>query len=389
MGIASLMYHKKKKQSLPVEAKIYGVKINTLNTSPEGALTYTDDAIGMLPAKGNNGNFISNGWADIFPFNQIKPCLLKDGAVVTYLNPNDFTQDTYGNSVAINNVDIGDVMIEFPKIYWNFETVENELFVRYSNVKVNSQYKCLAHTKGNIEKDKLYISAYLGYKPPTKNRLTSISSVPPTSTISLTTARTLSKSSGNGYENINYFQHLMLQVLFIVMFKNRDSQTALGKGLSNVSTGSSTGQSNRRGMYYGSTLGTQNIKFCGIEDFWGNYRYWVDGFYISNSFDYLISTVNYNDTGIGYMSYANGSVTGLQLLAPLGKVTGTTETGFIFKAKASTITNEYCDTVSVRADRAVAVGGYYNQGDNNGAFSMNDYTPTTGYIDVCGRLVYM
>ena len=36
---------------------IYGVQIDTTNSNPSTAITYTDDAVGFTPARGNNGNY--------------------------------------------------------------------------------------------------------------------------------------------------------------------------------------------------------------------------------------------------------------------------------------------------------------------------------------------
>lgn len=57
---------------------VYGVKIARTNNNPITAVTYTDDAVGFTPATA-----ISDGsWADKFPFNQIRPCLLDRKSVV-------------------------------------------------------------------------------------------------------------------------------------------------------------------------------------------------------------------------------------------------------------------------------------------------------------------
>ena len=50
-----------------------------------------------------------------------------------YLNPDDYTQKEEGGGAAdITSGTDGDVMIEFPKIYWKFES-ESKLYVKYSD----------------------------------------------------------------------------------------------------------------------------------------------------------------------------------------------------------------------------------------------------------------
>ena len=67
--------------------------------------------------------------------------------------------------------------------------------------------------------------------------------------------------------------------------KNLDGQTALGRSNVDESVKKITGAHNTSGMFYGSTDGTVQIKFCGIEDFWGNIRIWVDGIWSTTNTD--------------------------------------------------------------------------------------------------------
>lgn len=240
---------------------IYGVKIDTTNSNSETALTYTDSSIGFVSAKGNNGNFNFGSWEDKFPFNQIKPCLFKNGKVVYYLNPNDFTQKEDGSLADITSYDGGDVMIEFPKIYWNFERVGTDVYVRYSDKKVNDKYKCLAHMKGFEERDKIYIGSYMATAY--NGMLRGFSGSANLKKYTLSQFRNLAKANGENYGLITYHQMLMLQVLFVVMFKNLDSQTALGYGYSSSGGNHATGVMNKDGMYCG--YDTNYVKFCGIE----------------------------------------------------------------------------------------------------------------------------
>ena len=255
------------------KAKIYGVKIDTTNSNPATAVTYTDNAVGLTPATGNNGAFNAGSWADKFPFNLIKPCLYKAGVVNYYLNPNNYAQKIDGVTASdITSGTDGDVMIEFPKIWWKFETIGTDLYVRYSAEKVDSGYKCLAHMRGLFtERATCYISSYLGYS--LSSKLRSLSGKTPTATQTIGAFRTLAQANGSGYDQVAYFQLLMLQVLYIVMFKSRDSQTALGRGYVDGNAAAiNTGGTNAKGMFYGETTGKLQNKFCGIEDFYGNLR---------------------------------------------------------------------------------------------------------------------
>lgn len=79
------------------------VLIDTTNSNPNTCCSYADDAVNMAVG--------SSEWDTFFGH---KPCLFKNGEVVKYLNPNDYTKDVDGNDVDITSGDAGDVMIEFP-----------------------------------------------------------------------------------------------------------------------------------------------------------------------------------------------------------------------------------------------------------------------------------
>ena len=348
---------------------VYGVKIDTTNSNPATALTYTDDAVGFTPALGNNGAFNAGSWADKFPFNLIKPCLYKAGVanyVNYYLNPNNYAQKIDGVTASdITSGTDGDVMVEFPKIWWKFETIGTDLYVRYSDAQVDAGYKCLAHLRDVNEKDKCYISAYMGYS--LSSKLRSLSGKTPTATRTIGAFRTLAQANGAGYDQMAYFQILMLQVLFTVMFKNRDSQTALGRGYVDGNAAAIvTGGTNAKGMFYGETTGKLQNKFCGIEDFYGNLRYWIDGFFSNATRNMLIANQNFNDTGSGYTDYGQGATANLS--GYISGVQGGTETGFVVKATAGSATTFYADYGNLYASCLPYFGGNWADAGIAGAF---------------------
>ena len=371
------------------KAKIYGVKIDTTNSNPATAVTYTGDAVGFTPASGNNGAFNYGSWQDKFPFNQIKPCLYKNGAVNYYLNPNDYAKKIDGTNADITTGADGDVMVEFPVVYWMFEKVGNDLYVRYTDQPTYG-FKALAHTRGATLKDKCYISAYLGYDLSSKLRSLSgktpyTGGTAPAGTIG--TCRTLAQANGAGYDQMAYFQLLMLQVLFIVMFKNRDSQTALGRGFVDGNTAAiATGGTNQKGLFYGETTGKLQNKFCGIEDFWGNLRYWIDGFYSDENYNILIGTQGFNDTGSGYTNYGQGAISNVS--GYISEVQGGTETGFVTKVGGGSATTHYTDSGSLSASRLPYFGGAWTSADSVGAFSLDvAFGASNSFASIGARLL--
>ena len=354
---------------IPSEFKIYGVKIDTLNSNPETAVTYTDHAMGFTPMSGNNGNFQWGSWETIFSDLDIKPCMFKSGVVEYYLNPNDYTKKTDGTNADITTGNDGDVMIEFGKpIYWKFETVGTDLFIRWSTEQVDAGYKALAHTVGATLKDKIYISAYMGYS--LSSKLRSLSGKVPTVNQTIGAFRTLAKANGANYNQMPYYPLLMLQVLFIVMFKSRDSQTALGRGyVDGNSALIATGGANAKGMFYGETTGKQQLKFCGIEDWYGNAFYWIDGFFSDANRNMLISNQSvFNDNGSGYTNHGQGATANLN--GYVGTVQGGTETGFVIKTSTGSATTLYADSGILFASCLPVFGGSWGLGDSAGAFCL-------------------
>lgn len=371
----------------PSEIKIYGVVINESNTNPETAVTYTDDAVGFTPMRGNGGNFQWGSWEQIFNDLGIRPCLLKNGVVQYYLNPNDYTKKIDGTNADITSGNDGDVMVEFPKIYWKMWKTGTNQYVQWSTKEFDGA-KCLAHTVGTVVKDKIYLPAYMGNT--INGKLRSLSGKTPTASQTIGAFRTQAQANGSGYQQMAYYPLLMLQVLYIVFFKDRDSQTALGRGyVGGNSSSIVTGGTNTKGMFYGETTGKQQNKFCGIEDFFGNVFYFIDGIFCDASRNILISKQDaFNDTGANYVNLGQGATT--NLAGYVGTVQGGTETGFIAKSTDGSATTKYTDSGYLYAGRLAAFGGYWDDGGSAGAFSLRvARTARDANSDYAARLCFV
>lgn len=363
----------------PAEFKIYGVKIDTLNSNPETAVTYTDDAIGMTGG--------SVAWDTLYPFNEMRPVLYNAGAVVSELDKNDFSKTKLGGVADITSGTTGDVMIEIPRVWWKFETIGTDLFVKYADKQVDSSWKAWGHTRGTTIKDYCYIGAYLGFN--SGGKLRSLSGKNPTASQRIGGFRTLAQANGVGYDQIAYYQLLMLQVLFLVRYKNRDSQTALGRGyVDGNNAGIATGGTNIKGMNFGESTGKQQMKFAGVEDFWGNLYYWIDGFYCNATRNMLIGTKDFNDTGSGYADYGQAST--INLNGYLTQVQGGTETGFTPKDVSGSASTYYADATPLDASCVAVFGGFYAEGSPPGAFRLRAISAPSIFDPVfSSRLMYL
>ena len=81
---------------------------------------------------------------------QYKGCVVKNGKLQYYLNPNDWTKTSNGSNSNLDGTD-GDVMIHTPKFYGKSGSNGNKRWVRISTVKVDSSW---------VEIPEMFISAY-------------------------------------------------------------------------------------------------------------------------------------------------------------------------------------------------------------------------------------
>ena len=352
-----------------ISSVTYGVKIDLANSNPETAVTYTDDAVGFEKSYMDftNDAFMWGSWQDKFPFNQIRPCLFKDGAVVKYLNPNDYTKDINGNDAVITGAD-GDVMIEIPKIYYKLHKDENYQYIQISDTAQDG-FCCLAHTYKGVEKNKVYIGAYQAYYDGTKAR--SVSGVSATGSVSMNTWRTYCQNQGAGYEQFYWHLLVLLETLFVIQFKNLNSQAALGYGWCNSSSFSTGGGLDKKGMNYcASATANAQLKFLGIEDFYGSRRTWIDGTYTSGTkltiADVTSSDMAYNGSGTNYIEAGD---TGLSSKYGYTKaILGSNLGGFTPTDVSGSSSTYYSDYANFYSGYVLRFGGYRSNTTYAGAF---------------------
>lgn len=368
----------------------YGVKIDLSNSNPETSVTYTDDAVNFSKSYMDfaNDSFVWGSWQNKFPFNQIKPCLFKNGAVVKYLNPNNYAQDVDGNAVDITGTD-GDVMIEIPKIYYKLSRDASYQYIQISDT-AQTGFCCLAHTYKGVEKNKVYIGAYQAYYDGSKSR--SISGVSATGSVSLNNWRTYAHNQGSGYENFYWNLLVLLEALFVIQFKNLDSQSAMGYGFCNASGQFTTGGAlNAKGMNYCAS-GTANaqMKWLGIEDFWGSRTTWIDGAYINGTnltvADVTSDSMEFSGSGTNYITAASNLTTGGGYHTD---IVGSNLGGFCPQGFSGSATTYYCDSGCVNSGSVPYFGGHRTNAAYAGAFYVyfdNSVVNTRSYRG--GRLAF-
>lgn len=81
---------------------------------------------------------------------EYKGCVVKNGKLQYYLNPNDWTKTSNGSNSNLDGTD-GDVMIHTPKFYGKSGSNGNKRWVRISTIKVDATW---------VEIPEMFISAY-------------------------------------------------------------------------------------------------------------------------------------------------------------------------------------------------------------------------------------
>ena len=364
-----------------LEEKINKYTINLNN------LEYEDDAVGISTAT----NRSLGGWENKWPFNSIRFVGLKNGSVYKEIKKDDNTKYVDGSNVG---TDV-DVMVEIPKIYWS--VVNNKLSI--SNKKIDSTYNCYAHLKDGVEKDFLYVAKYLGSTDP-RGKLRSINNGTIIKNLSIQGFREKATLNGDGYRQFYYYLHKLLQILYVMLYKNYDSQTSIGTG----KTISEVGSTNNKGLIYGVSDSSCGVSFLGIEDLWGNEFQYCDGVFIRDSAygDYLLVEIdqtnnNFSSVGSGYTQIASLMKDPESEFLPFtGYIMefNTYNNNSIFIPTQVHIGDNYniiCqDEAHINKNACIEVGGGETIGDRAGIFTINAFEDSAQSIDsFAGRLCYL
>lgn len=356
----------------------YGVKVMENNSNPNTSVTYIEGAVGVNPANSTS----LGGWANKFPFDKIRIVGFKNGQVTKEIKKDNKAQYTDGSTVP---TDV-DVMVEIPKVYWKFTNISNGYELKISNTKIEGS-DCYAHKVGGVEKDFIYVGAYLGYNQ--GGKLRSRSGVTPTTDTTLTTFRTYAHNVGSGYQQFNWFTLILLQNLYLIAYKNLNSQQALGMGVCNSSK-TNTGGTNTKGFVYGSSNQGQQVCFLGIEDFYGNIFQWVDGMFCNNSYQVMVTPDNktFNDSASGFRNV--GKFVNSNLYGRISKVAHTNEGGYFGKEFNGSDTTYYCDYGYSYGGCFAWFGGSWGNDLYVGAFCLSvSYSASYSYSNLGSRLVFL
>ena len=278
--------------TLPTEPDIIGWRID----ESTGTVEYTDGAKSWIPASMVGDAFEPGSLGGSWLFKNIRPCLLKNGVVQYYLDQNDYSKKTDGTDADIISGNDGDVMIEFPLVYYKFysETAADGttyIGCKFSLSPPDGTYcaNAFASESGVIQQT-MYMAAYEGVVY--NGKLRSLSGAKITSDEVIGSFDTYAAANGNGYQQQEWCKRTLLQAMFVMMFCGLDSQALLGFGSDNKSI--ATGTMNTKGLCWGDQTRNNGVKFLGIENFWGNKWKWCKGWRTSGNIYYYNTHAPYD-----------------------------------------------------------------------------------------------
>lgn len=353
----------------PPKPLIMTAVIDQANSNPLTCITYEDDA--KMVEKG------STEWDDFF---QSQLVLFKDGREVRELEDSELS--------GLSPTD-GDVMVRFPRKGLRIKTVGEKVYVSMTNTPDNPDFKYYAHSRGDSPRDAFYLGAYLGFEE--SGKLRSITGKAPTGNKTIGAFRTIAQANGKGYEQLAFYQWTFLQAMYVLKYGNLDSQTSLGKGNTSGSNyDKATGETNGKGIDFGTTSDTTKVRFQWVEDFFGTKRQWCDGWKSGESSNALTATDNFNNGGTDYSSYDIGFSGNVYNYVK--KVQGTSELGFLIKLNNGSESTYYCDYQDVYGNnqKFENVGGDASGGAGAGAFYFNaSYDASYSGSSVGARLMFL
>lgn len=362
---------------------------NGSDGSPKAA-EYADDCAGFIEASGSD----LGDWGKTKLVREyFKPCVIQpgDGAPAYYLQQANMSLKENGEPAVLTGAD-GDVMIETHKLYGSFMNVGSKCKISVMNYKEDDNCFCF-NDIGGVEKDVVYRGAFkAGVLSGATSVMRSVSGVAPLVNITRVTGRTYAKARGTGYHQNNFFMLMLYQVMYLLMYKNKDSQSALGQGrsLSSNTAAANTGWSITKPFCWGDQGGVNGVKFLGVEDFYGNVWEWVDGVCsINQVYKVTRDPEKYNDTGAGMeISVATGLTANANNDKYITKCKLTNDLGFLPAASGGSSSTHWCDNMwTADASQVVGFGGSWTLAAFVGAFCwILAYAASSAHADVGSRL---
>lgn len=377
----------------PSVHKVMTVVIDLNDSNPKTCGHYEDDAIGM-----NSGTEANEDWREFFEY---KPCILKDGKVTRYLNPNDYNYDTDGNSVDITSGATGDVMVEFPRRGIKISKYGKVLTVSMTDDPDNPEFTYYAHTRGENRRDYFYVGAYGScYLDDDETKgIYSLSGHPPTFGQDIQYGNYLreylKENRIDGYDLMTFYQLVYIQAMYCLQYCGKlNYNEEVGVGCYREGSGSYTTPDNgfcdTKGLTFGSKNPSDVTKLFGLEALTPHkLGCFIEGLFIDTDLNIYTATDNFNDNANGYLKQGRLDQENDGFISD---VHGTSELGFLPLEFTGSATTYFCDEGGVYARKSASyISCPYlcstNKDLSHGIFALN-FEYTYVYVTVSARLSY-
>lgn len=362
----------------------YGLQIDCSISNPYDACRYIGDSTGFTPLECNHASGICNygSWADIVD-SFCKPCLWNNGAVVSYLDKNNYGRTVGGATADITSGNAGDVMVEFSKKWYKYSMSGNVLTFEVSDYDRSAEgfvTAAFVSEDGNAKAvDAFYYGAYNGFVQ--SNVLRSLSGKTPTVNTSYNDFISIAKNRHAKCTIETFFKRFYILGLLMLVTKSRDGQATIGAGrVQNNSSALATGTMNTSGLFYGKSDTTVGSKAFGIEHLWGNLYTWMAGLVTRDSSGTLgvKQCAPFDPNGSGYTNVTTGVGTGGNWPTKYSPFfNGAVILPTMWQSNQTIGWPDYF-YVNSAARQVAFVGGYWNNGlDHSGPFYCRvDYSPS-------------
>lgn len=328
---------------------------------------------------------VGDAWKNEPIFKDIKPCVYcyVDGVDIQYLDRDNMSKTADGGEVEYTVAEHNyDYYTEIPKMGYRLWKEGNYQYVSVTTEQNKADYCYYAHSLNAVgDCDKLYVGNFLASEG--LNAVTPIlKSIPneaPSANKSLTQYRELIANNNQmisdklSFSLFSFYTLTLLQCLYVIMYKNLDSQSVLGMGYIGADNAINTGGTLSNAFCYGTDSGTQQVKFLGIEDFYGNLYQWIDGLYCDSSYNIKTDYRNSVFTGSDGNNFQFSTPSGLtsNISRYIIQIQGTNESGFISrKISGGSTSTYYCDYTVLFASSFSYFGSNWDDGDIAGAFQL-------------------
>ena len=332
-----------------VECIIYGFKRAKNDSAPSTRVQPTDDAIGMVPAYMDFGNdtFNYGSWADTFIMDAFTPGMLTPDGTFKELDKNDHAKYADGTDAPIaDDTQLANAMVRVKKMWVSRSEDDSFEYFRVSNLKADDSFEPVGfHDKNGNEVDYMYISMFKGSV--SGGRLRSLASKTVTSANTSGAEKNYAQANGENWNRRTIAQRCLINDLLVLISMNSNTQASFGKGVCGNSNANSvgycvkTGTLIKKGMFYGSSGTTSDVKVFFIENWWGNQWDRIDGVIAKDNVLYVKEHAPYDDAAAD--GYKN---TGIVLTGTSGgyiSKMATSVVGFLPKQASGSGTTYECD----------------------------------------------